>query len=405
MRTSNEPVALGSEFVQNPHEMEALLRQEGPVRPALLPGGMRVWLVTGHAQVRAMLTDPRVRKDSRRVTELYRQFYKPTSSMLHPAFRALEAHMLNADPPDHTRLRKLVGKAFTTGTVARLRPRIEQIADDLLDRMAGADTVDLLDTYAAPLPMTVICELLGIPEDDRPAFRTWTQLIVSSAPTRGQMATASAEVVVYLNGLVERKRAEPTGDLLSDLVAVSDNGDQLTPEELVAMAILLTIAGHDTTVNLIASGTLALLRAPDQLAAVRADPALLPGAVEELLRYDGPLHVGTTRFTDAPVEVGGVTIPADEFVMVSLLAANRDAERFEDPDRLDVTRQAGGHVAFGHGIHHCLGAPLARLEGQVAIGRLLARFGDLRLAVEPSMLRWRTSTLMHGVESLPVHLT
>jgi cytochrome P450 len=402
MPALNEPVVLGPEFIHNPHEIEALLRAEGPVRPAMFPRGLRVWLVTGYAETRAVLADPRVRKDSRRTTELFRQFFKPTSSTMNPAFRALDAHMLNADPPDHTRLRKLVGRAFTAGTVARLRPRIEQIADDLLDRIAGSDTVDLMEAFAAPLPMTVICELLGIPEADRPAFRDWTATIMSSVPT-GRLAGVAAEVSEYLNDLIERRRAQPTEDMLSDLVAVSDNGDQLTREELVAMALLLVFAGHETTVNLIANGTLALLRAPEQLAAVRADPALLPGAIEELLRYDSPLHIGTTRFTVEPIELGGVHIPADEFVLVSLLAANRDGERFTDPDRLDVTRQAAGHLAFGHGIHHCLGAPLARLEGQIAIGKLLARFGDLRLAAEPETLAYRASALIRGLETLPVH--
>ncbi|RSM73035.1 cytochrome P450 [Kibdelosporangium aridum] len=400
MGLMTEPLVLNENFLQNPYAIEAELRSSAPVRQVITPSRLRAWLVTRHEDVKAVLTDPRVRKDSGAATELFKQFLRPESPVLHPTYRALEKHMLNADPPDHTRLRKLVSKAFTTRTVARLQPRIEQIADELLDQMTGE--VDLLDAYALPLPMTVICELLGVPVADRDAFRDWTHVIVASDPRR-DLAGASQGISDYLADLIERKRAAPTEDLLSDLISVSDDGTRLTKQELLSMAILLLIAGHDTTVNLIANGTLALLRAPEQLKALKADPSLLPDAVEELLRYEGPLHTGTMRFTVEDVELGGVVIPANEFVLVSLLAANRDDRRFEEPDALDLSRSPGGHVAFGHGIHHCLGAPLARLEGRIAIGKLLDRFPDLRLATDPDTLTWRTSTLMRGLEALPVH--
>jgi cytochrome P450 len=309
--------------------------------------------------------------------------------------------MLNTDPPDHTRLRKLVNRAFTARTVSRLRPRIVEITDGLLEELARAGEADLLEAFAFPLPITVICELLGIPGADRDRFREWSNVLVSAAgPER--IGRASAEMAEFLTDLVAAKRAAPTEDLLSGLVHVCYEGERLGMAELVSMAFLLLVAGHETTVNLIGNGMLALLRHPDQLAALRRDPSLLPNAVEEFLRYEGPVNLATLRFTTEPVALDGVEIPAGEFVLVSLLSANRDGTRFADPDTLDVRRPAGGHLAFGHGIHYCVGAPLARLEAEIAIGRLLERFGDIRLAADPATLSWRDSTLMRGLETLPV---
>ncbi|HET6711250.1 cytochrome P450 [Amycolatopsis sp.] len=389
--------------VRDPHELEAMMRTEAPVRPVRIPRGPRLWLVTRYDDVRSVLTDPRVRKDSAGTTELMTGQLGPHSGALSPAFRALDAHMLNSDPPDHTRLRRLVGRAFTSGTIARLRPRVAEVADGLLDTMAAAETADLIPAFAEPLPMTVICELLGVPEEDRDTFRECV-LAITSQDAGGRLATLSARFLEYLRELIERKRAEPGDDLLSDLVTVSDGGDQLAAGELVGMASLLVIAGQDTTVNLIGNGTLSLLRQPDQLAALRSDPDLLPGALEELLRYDGPVHVGTYRYTVEPIVLSGVEIPAGEFVAVSLSSANRDENRFDAPDRLDITRRAAGHVAFGHGIHHCLGAPLARLEGKIALGKLITRFPDLRLDTGTDEPAWRFSLLMRGLEALPVRL-
>ncbi|PRX48539.1 cytochrome P450 [Prauserella shujinwangii] len=396
-----EPVELRPEFFQDAHAMSRLLRTEAPVRPVLMPRGLRAWLVTGYADAKALLADPRLSKDSERAQHVFERRLTATAVRSTPMSRSLAAHMLNTDPPDHTRLRKLVNKAFTARTVARLRPRIEEITDRLLDDMAGAGEADLLTALAFPLPITVICELLGVPDDARDDFRAWSNTMLDTA-TPEQLQEASGKMAAYLTELVARKRAEPTDDLLSALVHATDEGDALSEPELVSMAFLLLVAGHETTVNLIGNGVLALLRHPDQLAALRADPSLLPNAVEEFLRYDSPIHLATLRFTTEPVRVGDVEIPADEFVLISLLAANRDDDRFPDPDRLDVTRKAGGHLAFGHGIHFCVGAPLARLEAEVAVGRLLERFPALRLAAEPDTLRWRDSSLIHGLETLPV---
>jgi cytochrome P450 len=294
-----------------------------------------------------------------------------------------------------------VGRAFTGRAVARLRPRIEAITDELLDAMAGPEAVDLIAAFAAPLPMTVICELLGIPEPERAQFFEWTRIAVTT-PHHPRLGKTREQFAAYLVDLIGRKRAAPAEDLLSELIAVSDEGDRLSEDELVSMAMLLVIAGHDTTINLIANGVLALLAAPEQFAALRENPELVPNAVEELLRYAGPVHIATVRFTAEPVTVGGVRIPEGEFVALSLISANLDADRFADPEVLDVRRPGGGHLAFGHGIHHCVGAPLARLEAQIALGRLAARFPGLRLVAEPGALKWRSSTLFRALETLPV---
>ncbi|WP_410584633.1 cytochrome P450 family protein [Amycolatopsis sp. lyj-108] len=396
-----EPKNLAWDLVQEPHRVSALLREEGPARKVRMPRGLDAWIVTGYAEARAILADSRVGKDPVAIRRLFER--DGFESAADSAVRALGAHMLNTDPPDHTRLRKLVNQAFTSRTVSRLRPRIEQITAELLDGIGDAERVDLLPSFAVPLPIRVICELLGVHAGDQPAFATWSNTMLAWS-TPEELQAAAAKMHAYLVDLIEEKRAEPAGDLLSGLIHASDEGDSLAADELLAMAFLLLVAGFETTVNLIANSVLALLREPDQLAALRGNPALLPGAVEEFLRYDGAIHLATIRFTKEPVPVGDVEIPAGEFVLVSLLGANRDAARFEDPHRLDVTRPASGHLAFGHGIHHCVGAPLARLEAEIALRGLLERFPALALDAEPETLRWRESSLVHGLETLPVRL-
>jgi cytochrome P450 len=392
-----EPIKLDSEFMRDPRAVYALLRKEGPVRQVVMPSGEPGWLVTSYDDARALLGDPRLGKDFSRIAEIL-----PASAAGIYA-TPLAATMLSTDPPDHTRLRKLVTKAFTARSIAGLRPVIEQTAEELLGAMAAEPAVDLLTAYALPLPIAVISHLLGVPKADHGRFRDWTLAFVSVTSPE-ELAEAERQLAAFLAALVEDKRAHPGDDLLSRLTQVADEGSQLSADELLSMAFLLLTAGFETTVNLIANGVLSLLRHPGQLALLQSDPGLLPDAVEEFLRYDGPVHVATFRFTREPVHAGGADIPPDQLVLISLLAANRDESRFPDPDRLDITRPAGGHLTFGHGIHHCLGAPLARLEGQIAIGRLLGRFPGLTLATEPSELRWRDSTLMHGLHSLPVRL-
>jgi len=312
--------------------------------------------------------------------------------------------MLNLDPPDHERLRKLVNKAFTARRVSELRPRITAITAGLLDDMSTRREVDLLASFAFPLPITVICELLGVPVADRDQFRAWSATIVADTVSPEVFQADAGAMVRYFQTLLAARRREPADDLLSALISARDEGDHLSENELLSMAFLLLVAGHETTVNLIASGTLALLLNPGELARLRADPSLLGSAVEELLRYVNPVNNATFRFAAEPVEIGGVPIGPNEVVFVSLSGANRDPARHTDPDRLDLGRDCGGHVAFGHGIHYCLGAPLARLEAEIAFRGLLERFGSMTLAVPADELRWRPSTLIHGLESLPVRL-
>jgi len=384
-------------YFQDPQAYFAALRQSRPVAPVSLPGfDGQPWLITRYEDVRAALADPRLAKDPRK---LYPEWEPaPMSAMI-------SLHMLNLDPPDHTRLRRLVQKAFTPRRVAGLRPRVEEITGALLDEMAaGPPETDLLDAFAFPLPITVICELLGVPVADRDAFRDWTAVIISSDQGPDEVQRAVGGMFGYFTSLLDAKRRSPADDLLSALILARDEGDRLTEGELYSMLFLLLVAGFETTVNLIGSGTLALLSFPAQARRLRADPALLPAAIEELLRYANPLNHATERFTLDDVAIGDAVIPAGQWVLVATSSANRDPERFPDPERLDVGRDASGHVAFGHGIHHCLGAPLARLEGEIAIGSLLARFPSLSLAVPASRLRWRQSSLIHGLESLPVRI-
>jgi cytochrome P450 len=316
-------------------------------------------------------------------------------------------HMLNADPPDHTRLRRLVSTGFTARRVERLEPRIATITAELLDDMAGRTEVDLVDAFAFPLPIQVICELLGIPVADRDSFRTWSNTIVSGGliadPARmEQVRAAIGQLVGYIRNLLVDKRSRPADDLLSALLDPPEDTDRLTEDELVSMVFLMLIAGHETTVNLIANGVYLLLTHPDQLEQVRADPSLLAGAVEEFLRYESPVQTSTFRVTTEPVVYAGVEIPEGEPVLISLLAANRDDKVFTDADQLDVARKEAGHIAFGYGIHFCLGAALARLEGRIAIGALLTRFPHLRLAAPVEDLRWRPGMLIRGLAELPV---
>ena len=400
---TTRPIELDQEFYDDPHALYRRLAAEGPARPVRTPDGRRGWLVTSYDDGRALLNDPRLSKDIWKLREAY-----PPSEVGALA-ASLNENMLFSDPPDHTRLRRLVNRVFTGRAVERLRPRIERAADDLLDALSvtalsGSGVVDLVDDYALPLPITVICELLGVPAADRDDFRDWTlRFVTVSAPER--IADANRRMSEYFADLISKKTARPGEDLLSELARMPVEEGGLSPRELLSMAQILLIAGFETTVNLIANGVLALVRNPDQLALLRSDPSLLPDAVEEFLRYDGPLSVATQRVTTKPVRVGDVEIPAGQVVLISLLAANRDGDRFTDPERFNITRHSGGHIAFGHGIHHCVGAPLARLEGQIAIGRLLSRFSELALDGDPATLRWRASSLMHGLYSLPLRVT
>ncbi|GAA0418938.1 cytochrome P450 [Streptomyces luteireticuli] len=380
----------GTDLVSDPFPLYAHLREQGPVHRVPTYDEGHVWLVVGHEEARAALTDPRLRNDIRY-----------SSSWQDDGGHAIGLNMLQTDPPHHTRLRKLVAREFTARRIEALRPRVQQITDELLDAMLPAGRADLVEAFAAPLPMAVICELLGVPAEDRKQFGAWSsEIVFPSSPEAAGAAVMG--MTGYLAELIEAKRQGDADDLLSALVRTMDeDGDSLSPEEMLGMAFLLLVAGHETTVNLIANGTCALLRHPGQLAALRADMTLVDGAVEEMLRYDGPSQTTAHRFTAEPVEIGGVTIPKGDPVMVFLAAANRDPKRFPEPDRFDIRRDARGHLGFSHGVHHCLGAPLARLETTIALRTLLERCPGLAFDTDPAELAWRPS-LMRGLFHLPV---
>ncbi|MCP2326752.1 cytochrome P450 [Hamadaea flava] len=384
----------------NPHETLAHLRQSSPAHQIPIGPTAVGWLITRYADVKRALNDPRLSKQA------LSQRTNGGSPFPVDVRKAMSEHMLNFDPPEHTRLRRLVSASFTARRVEALRPRIEQLTDDLLAGLDGRDTVDLIDDFAFPLPFTVICELIGVPEIDREAFRGWSNTMVAgpAAPPE-QMYQAVAATADYVADLIGRKRAEPDDALLSSLIQASDAGAGLTADELSSVVFLLLLAGHETTVNLIGNAVYVLLQRPSMAADLRADPTLVPDAIEEILRYESPVKSSTLRLTTEPVTYGDITIPADEIVIISLLSANRDGDAFIAADEFDPTRtDAGGHVAFGHGIHYCLGAPLARLESQIAVSALLRRYPELRSAVPLDELDWRPGILMHGVTRLPVTL-
>ncbi|MEV6217820.1 cytochrome P450 [Nocardia sp. NPDC051833] len=396
--------SIEADFFADPHAHYRRWRADGPVHRVRFPDDVVRWVVIGYAEARVALADPRLRKDIAHIDGIVHA--KRGSTPSDPNVVALLSHMLSTDPPAHTRLRKLVNKAFTAKRVAALRPRIEQITASLLDAMAERDQVDLMDEFANPLPVTVICELLGVPYADRDDFQTWTRALVTVAGEGedDERPAASAAMVAYLANLVRAKQSEPADDLLSQLVLADDDGDRLTDRELVSMAFLLLVAGHETTVNLIGNGVNALLRRPEQWRALCADPAGVPAAIEEFLRFDGPVDMATVRYTAEPITLGGTEIPAGELVYVALAAANRDPARFADADTLAVDGQPTGHLAFGHGIHFCVGAPLARLEAEIAYTALLHRFPDLCLADAAATGHWQTSTLIRGLLELPVRV-
>jgi cytochrome P450 len=320
-------------------------------------------------------------------------------------------HLLNIDPPDHTRLRRLVSRAFTPRTVAAFAPRVQELTDRLIDNFAGKGTADLIHDFAFPLPIYTICDLLGVPAEDQDGFRDWAGMMIRhGGGPRGGVARSVKQIRNYLAELIHRKRQEPGDDLISGLISASDHGEHLTENEAAAMCFVLLFAGFETTINLIGNGMYALIRHPRQRALLsdairRGDNAVLSTAVEELLRYDGPVEIATWRYATSALTLGGQKIATGDPVLVVLAAADRDPTRFDQPDLLDLTRRDNPHLGFGHGIHYCIGAPLARLEGQIALTTLLTRLPDLELAAAPEDLRWRGGLIMRGLRELPVSFT
>ncbi|MGA5821769.1 cytochrome P450 family protein [Kitasatospora sp. NPDC094028] len=385
-------------LIADPYGGYTRLRAEAPAHRVLGADGLPVWLVTRYPDVRQALADPRLALDKAHAAPgNYRGFALPP---------ALDANLLNMDPPDHTRIRRLVSQAFTPRRVAALHAPVERIADQLLDKIEPLGRADLIADYAAPLPITVICDLLGVPEDARQDFRAWTDALITPDPARPEQARGAVKAMLgFFTGLIERKRTHPGDDLLSDLIAVRDEdggGDRLGEDELTSLAFLILFGGYENTVHLIGNAVLALLAHPDQLAALRAEPGLIDGAVEEFARFDGPAPLAIRRFAREDVTIGGVTVPKGETVLLALASANRDPEQFTDPDRLDLRRRENGHLALGHGIHYCLGAPLARMETALALTALLRRFPALALDVPVERLRHRPTLRARGLLELPV---
>lgn len=396
---ADERVVISPEFKADAHRRFARLRASGPIHPAQFHPGITGWLVVDHDLAREALTHPALLKDPQPAADML----EAAGFLGHKPGVGLGGQMLEADPPEHTRLRRLVSGAFSPRRTARLEPRITQIADELIDAMPPFGEVDLVEAFTAPLPVAVIAELLGIPEGSRQDFRHWSSLALQIA--HPEYASAVASLHGFLRELAEDKRRSPGDDLLSALVAARDVDDgRLSEVELAGTAVLLVIAGHETTVNLLGNAVLALLRHPDQLRTLREDPALLPGAVEEFLRYDTSVERTTNRYAAEDLELGGTKIPRGGIVAVALASASRSALLPDggDPDALGITRPAPRHLSFGHGNHHCLGAPLARLEARVALHTLLSRVPHLELAVPADSLEWIPVGMMRGLMSLPV---
>jgi cytochrome P450 len=391
--------------LENPFAIYALLRTIRPVMkmPVSAQGGPGVWFLTRYEDVHQALRDPRFSVDRLRAP-IIRENLERLPPFIRQTTQGLRS-MLTMDPPDHTRVRKLVNKAFTPRRIAALRSRIQQIVDDLLDPIMDQDRIDLIETLAAPLPAIVIAELLGVPAADHRQFKSWAAEIVASLgrptidPQRAGAVPAFQKLFAYLGEIIAERRREPRDDLISAMVQAQEENDALTDSELLATSNLLLIAGHETTTNLIGNGTLALLREPQELERLRREIDLLPTAVEELLRYDGPVQA-TVRVACEDVEIGSQIIEEGALILVGIGAANHDPEVFEEPERLDLGRDPNPHLGFGFGAHFCLGAPLARLEGEIALRAIVARFPNLELVDEAP--RYRPNPVLRGLESLHV---
>jgi cytochrome P450 len=390
------------EFRADTYATFARMREDDPVicQPGI-DGETPIWWVTRYDDAEAVLLD-----DERFVRDPRLAVPPEQLPELPGFFRFIDSNMLNRDGDTHRRLRRLVSKAFTPRMIEQLRPRIQEIADGLIDDVATAGEMELVSEFAFPLPITVIAELLGVPAADRESFREWSGAMVSPALAAAEMERADALLgafVQYLLALFAERRQDPGEDLVSALVAVEDGGDTLSEEELCSMVALLIVAGHETTVSLIGNAMLALLTHPEQRAAIERDASLLPRAVEELIRYDGPVERTLNRWAAVDVEIGGRKIRRGETVIVVLGAADHDPDRFGDPDTLDLAAERESrHLGFGRGRHFCLGAPLARLEAEIALGTLLRRLPGLRLAGAQDEIRWRRVPLFRSLVALPV---
>lgn len=398
--TKNEHPRLDSpQFKANPYPVYARLRTEAPIYRTKVAFWLpAIWIVTRYDDVVRILKDPRFSKD-----------YIRAYPWVPPSLRTMFRNLLSTDPPDHARLRSLVQKAFTPGLIEGLRERIQNICDDLLDHAADAETIDLIEAYALPVPLAIIADLLGVPLKDRRRFGPWTKKVAAAGASASvvdflRALPALTRLSRYVRGLVTLRRASPQDDLMTALVRAEESGDRLTEDEIVSMVILLLLAGHETTVHLIASGVLTLMQFPGQRMRMQETPELRASAIDEILRYASPVEFATPRITLEDVTIGSVMIPRGALVGVSLGSANHDESQFADPETFDIAREPNRHIAFGMGSHFCLGAALARLEGEIALTTLFRRFPGVHLAVPPKSLRWRKSLALRGVEELPLKI-
>lgn len=388
-------------FKANPFPFYSQLRAEAPVFPVASPRRGRAWLVTRYDDVLAGFKDERLAKNPQNA--MTPEQWKKAPKMP-PLFKTFERGLLSLDDPDHARLRVLVHKAFTPRRIELMRDQIQEVANELLDAAQPKGSMDLVADFALPLPLTMIARILGIPTKDNDKFTKWTKTLLGAVanPNPLVLIPAMTSFVSYMKKQIKERHSHPQDDLITALAQAKEGNDQLTEDEILTMIFLLLSAGHETTVNLIGTGTLALLEHPDQMEKLRNEPALSKTAVEELLRFVSPAEMATERYAREDITIAGTTIPRGELVMLVVASANRDEHYFDSPDTLDITRTNNKHLAFGHGIHFCLGAPLARLEGQIAIPMLLQRMPNLRVTVPSDQLRWRGGMILRGLEALPV---
>lgn len=399
---SNANLDLSSpEFKKNAHEIYKQLRQNDPLHEIAMPDGQRAWLSTRYDDAVQIL------KDDERFTKNLQSLSPEEYAAIMPKkeMDLISNQMLSSDPPDHTRLRSIVSKAFSPQMIENMQDEIQRITDDLIDRVQEKGSMEVIEDFAFPLPIIVISQMLGIPENDHHLFKKWSSDFINAANDRNKMKEAFPSIQAfgrYIEELITERRKYPGSDLISLLIQAHDSRDKLTAEELSSTIWLLIVAGHETTVNLIGNGLLALLENPEQFRLWRGDPAFSQSGIEELLRYYSPVEIATSRWARLDFTWHGKNIGKGDLIFVGLAAANRDPEQFENPNRLDITRKKNKHIAFGNGIHFCLGAPLARLEGKIALSTLLRRLPNLRIDTTSEELKWRSGILMRGLERFPV---
>jgi cytochrome P450 len=402
--TSTEADLLSWDFIQDPYLTYREMRAgTGPRRLVIktLSTGLRAWLVTEYGDVRRLLADPRLSKAPAGAAAVIAEHSTEDVS----GGSITSESMLFSDPPQHSRLRRMFGRAFTMRRTENLRPRIEEITEQVLDSVPTGAVIDLVESVAMAIPIAVIGELLGVPRDAHHDLRRWNRTLTSVDSESSEKYQAYMSSLEYFRNLIAAKvGSHDTADDLINAMINPDNEERFDESELLSTIFLMMNAGYETTANLISSSVYALLKHPEQLELLRGDATLMPNAVEEFLRYESPLNLSTLRYTTEPVQIGDTVVPAGEVVFLALASANRDLNRFAEPDRLDIRRNAVAHLAFGHGIHHCVGAPLARLEGEVVLARLLEKFSRWEAAEPLDRLSWRYTLQFRGLERLPVIL-